>query len=163
MARVKGTYTISKSPTRKAPKGKAGDHRLHEVKRGADGRNWVVEKRTDGTKFWHHQSLGKKSTPGRKIPPWAASCFKYGTHKRGLDGCVYSVFKPHGGKILRWRHTTGGPECGNWSKGSPRQAPTEPAGRYPLGTRKKGHDGRMWRVVKHSNRVHVWHRVPRAT
>ena len=123
----------------------------------------MVGKRTDGTKFWHHQSLGKKSTPGRKIPPWAASCFKYGTHKRGLDGCVYSVFKPHGGKIFRWRHTTGGPECGNWSKGPPRKAPTDPAGQYQPGTRKKGHDGRMWRVVKHSNHVHVWHRVPRAT
>jgi hypothetical protein len=156
---------VKQAAGRKAPKAKASEFNLNTIKRGSDGRQWIVRKREDGTKSWYRHSGQTKSSdatrvsmPGRKAPPYAASCFPAGTVKRRSNGCLYIVRIT--GTIPRWNLMTGGPKCGGWLPNK-RKAPSESASSLAVGTVALGRNGRKWKVTKNSNGVKTWRQSPR--
>jgi hypothetical protein len=146
---------------RKAPRAPASSHRVNSVVRGLDGRSWVVKKREDGAKAWyrHGNAPARISSKGRNAPPYPATGFPLGTHKRGANGCMYTVHKFR--KVPRWTMTTGGPKCGKWSPNR-RQAPDASATTKAVGTVAKGRNGHKWKVVKNVNGVKSWRQLPKS-
>lgn len=152
MARVKGSK-------RRAPQGRAAEFRINTVKRGVDGRSWIVKKREDGNKAWYRHSSGGISNPSRKGPPYVASKFETGTLKRGNDGCLYYVRKFR--RIPRWTMATGGPKCGKWLPNT-RRAPTAAASSFRVGHVAIGRNKRRWRVVQDVRGTKGWRQLPKA-
>ena len=51
-SKVKVNNLVAGGASRKCPKHNAKDYKLKTVKKGLDGKMWIVSKRSDGVKFW---------------------------------------------------------------------------------------------------------------
>lgn len=111
-----------------------------------------------------------KKMKKRKAPSQSAKLFEIGTKMKGNDGRIWEIVsfngikrwvvssskKPTPKKDIKYNSEQQTTKKSTKSKSSSRRGPTSSATNYPVGTKKRGNDGRMWTVKKTSKGIKRW-------
>ncbi len=185
MLHKKNTDINPKVKSRISPSSSATQHKIGTIKKGNDGKMWIVVKISNGTKKWSaiKKSTAKntKSTSGSKTSrPKSGSKTTKSTGSKTTKSTGSKSSKSTGSKSSKSSKSTGSKSSksskstgskssksskstGSKSTGSKssrskssRKSPTESATIFEVGTKKQGNDGNLWVVKLSGNGIKRW-------